>query len=78
MKLPVFPADKANHFVYGFIMYLLAGLLFSGSTALIIVIAVAVLKELIWDKLLEKGTLEYADVVYTIVPALILEILKLI
>ena len=53
MKLPQLPQDKANHYIYGALIYILASLLFKPSTCMIIVMNIALIKELI-DK--RKGT----------------------
>ena len=45
MKLPQFPQDKANHFIYGAFIQLLASFIFEPFPALFIVGSVAFLKE---------------------------------
>jgi hypothetical protein len=71
MKLPVLPQDKANHFVYGFLIFCMFNFFLNSYYSLLIVFAIAVIKEII-DKISGKGTPEVLDVVATIAPALIL------
>lgn len=77
MKLPQIPQDKANHFIYGFVIFLFACLIFNDLISLIIVTFVAIVKELI-DKFFKKGTPEVTDAITTILPALILTLNNLI
>lgn len=74
MILYQLPKDKANHFVYGFIIFITASLFFSDFISLSIVIFVAIFKEL-YDKLSKKGNPELLDFLATIAPALILNII---
>jgi hypothetical protein len=77
MKLP--HKDKLLHALAGIYIFLFARLLFSDEIAISIVLLIAVAKELIWDKLLKKGTPEIADAAYTFVGgASVLVFLKLI
>jgi TM2 domain-containing membrane protein YozV len=75
MKKILIPQDKANHFVYGFLIFAFFSLFFTEITCLFIVIFVAGIKE-IYDKASMKGTPELLDFVFTVIPALILTIIK--
>ena len=75
MKKILIPQDKANHFVYGFLIFAFFSLFFTEITCLFIVIFVAAVKE-IYDKASMKGTPELLDFVFTVIPALILTIIK--
>jgi peptidoglycan biosynthesis protein MviN/MurJ (putative lipid II flippase) len=75
MKKILIPQDKANHFVYGFLIFEFFSLFFTEITCLFIVIFVAALKEM-YDKESKKGTPELLDFVFTVIPALILTIIK--
>ena len=76
MKLPQIPQDKANHFIYGFVIYIIATLMFSNLISLCIVLIVALGKEAYDSK--HKGSVEVLDVIATLSPALILFIKELI
>jgi hypothetical protein len=75
MKKILIPQDKANHFVYGFLIFAFFTLFFTELTCLLIVVFIAAGKE-IYDKLSKKGTPEILDFVFTVIPALILTIIK--
>jgi len=74
MNKLLIPLDKANHFIYGFLIYYLSNFIFDKYTSLNIVIIIAVLKEVIYDGLMKKGTPDYKDIIYTIIPGLLLMI----
>lgn len=74
MKLFLIPQDKANHFIYGFFIYILSNLLVSNVYSLIVVFAFALSKE-IKDQIVYKG-FDYKDLLATITPAVILYFLK--
>jgi ABC-type multidrug transport system permease subunit len=76
-KLPLIPNDKANHFIYGFIIFILSTLVFSNLISLFIVSAFAGSKEL-YDKASGKGNPEFLDFLATVLPGLILTILSII
>ena len=77
MKKILIPQDKANHFVYGFLIFAFFSLFFTELTCLIIVSFVAAAKE-VYDKVSKKGTPEILDFVFTIIPALILTLINII
>lgn len=45
MKLPKLPQDKANHFIYGALIYLLASLILEPWPSIFIVMSLAFFKE---------------------------------
>ena len=70
MKLPLIPHDKANHFIYGFVIFVLSNLVLNEWTSLLIVCLFAFGKE-IYDEW-KYGGFDLYDAIYTIAPALIL------
>ena len=76
MKLPIIPIDKANHFIYGFLIYTLANVLFSDLYSLLIVYLFALGKE-IRDEFVYSG-FDVKDLLYTLLPGIILTLTNLI
>ena len=70
MKLPLIPQDKANHFIYGFFIYIIACLFVSNLIAFGIVCLFALGKE-IKDQVVYGG-FDIFDMISTILPAIIL------
>ena len=70
MKLPTIPHDKANHFIYGFTIFVLSNLVLNEWTSLLIVCLFAFGKE-IYDEW-KYGGFDIYDAIWTIAPALIL------
>ena len=70
MKLPLIPHDKANHFIYGFVIFVLSNLVLNEWTSLAVVCLFAFGKE-IYDEW-KYGGFDIYDAIYTIAPALIL------
>ena len=70
MKLPTIPHDKANHFIYGFKIFVLSNLVLNEWTSLAVVCLFAFGKE-IYDEW-KYGGFDIYDAIYTIAPALIL------
>ena len=70
MKLPLIPHDKANHFIYGFVIFVLSNLVLNEWFSLTIVCLFAFGKE-IYDEW-KYGGFDLYDAIYTIAPALIL------
>ena len=58
--------DKKMHLLAGLALSLLAGLLFCPLTGVVTAAVVGVLKEIVWDWLLKKGTPELLDFVATV------------
>jgi hypothetical protein len=69
-KLPLIPQDKANHFVYGFIIFFILNLVLSPYFALIGAIVAAVAKE-VYDQI-KYGGFDYKDAIVTVVPGVML------
>jgi len=70
MELPLVPIDKANHFMYGFFIYVFAAFVVSNSLAFGIVCLFAVGKE-VRDQIVYKG-FDLFDIFFTILPAIIM------
>jgi hypothetical protein len=64
-NLPQLPADKANHVVYGIVLFMLLALIRSPEIALAIVAIVGVAKEL-YDKYTGMGTADVWDAAATL------------
>lgn len=64
MNLPQLPVDKANHFVYGVVLFTVLAFLRDPLFALWLVIGVGILKEL-FDKVTGTGNPEVWDAVAT-------------
>jgi hypothetical protein len=67
MKLPLIPQDKANHFIYGFFIYIIVCLFVSNPIAFGIVCLFALGKE-IKDQVVYGG-FDIFDMISTILPA---------
>jgi VanZ family protein len=78
LPLPVIPEDKANHFIYGCVIYTLSCLLFTIPFSLLIVAVIAALKE--WhDKYVPGSTPDIMDWIWTMLgclPVLLIQIIK--
>lgn len=70
INLPRLEESRANHFVYGFVVYLISTIFVSNLFAFIIVMFVALLKEL-WDEYKYKSG-NLIDAICTVIPALLL------
>ena len=70
MKLPLIPHDKANHFIYGFVISVLSNLVLNEWISLAVVCLFAFGKE-IYDEW-KYGDFDIFDAIWTIAPALIL------
>lgn len=64
MKLPVIPADKANHFVYGAVLAGI-GALHSVLAGAVLCAVFAIGKE-VYDRVTKKGNPEVADALATL------------
>lgn len=72
------PVDKANHFIVGTIIYVLASFILSPIFAIIPVVIVGLAKE-IYDYITKTGTPDMIDLLFTILgalPPLILNFVK--
>jgi hypothetical protein len=76
MKLPLIPQDKANHFIYGFVIYFLSNLLLDHYYCLGVVFIFALGKEC-YDEYSYNG-FDIVDLVYTLIPAVLLNLKYLI
>ena len=70
MKLPSLPEDKANHFVYGFFIYIVSSLFVTPEEAFAIVWLFALGKEII-DEFVYSG-FDIFDALVTVIPGTIL------
>ena len=61
----IFKQDKLKHLLVGVGISLVFGVLFSPLIGLIAAVIVGALKEIIWDRLLKKGTPEFMDFLAT-------------
>jgi hypothetical protein len=68
------PLDKANHFIYGFFIFILSQYFFNDYYSMAIVFLFALGKE-IKDEITYKG-FDYKDIIATIIPSIILHILR--
>jgi VanZ family protein len=78
LQLPVIKQDKANHFIYGCVIYSLSSLLFTIPYSLLIVAVIAGLKEL-HDKYTPGSQVEVKDWIYTMLgclPVLLTQLTK--
>ena len=64
------PKDKLLHFFVGSVILFLSLLVFNTLVSVCIVIIIALIKEVVYDYFLGKGTPEIKDFVYTILPCL--------
>lgn len=62
--------DKLLHYFYGSIIAFPLVLLFS-FYGVVITLLIATIKEVVYDKLLKRGTFEVLDIIYTIIPSLL-------
>ena len=71
MKKILIPQDKANHFVYGFLIFIFFNIFLSDLISLSIIVFIALIKE-VYDKISKKGTPEILDFVFSILPSLLI------
>lgn len=76
MKLPLIPQDKANHFIYGFVIYFLLNLFFNDYTSFAFVFLFAFSKE-VYDEY-KYGGFDLKDLLTTLIPAFLLILKNLI
>lgn len=70
MNLLLIPQDKANHFIYGLLIFLLSNVFLNNLFSLIVVIIFAIIKELC-DQV-KYGGFDWKDILATIISPLIL------
>ena len=73
-KLPIIKQDKANHFIYGFAIFIICNLFLNDWHSLSIVFIFGLGKE-IYDEF-DYGGFDIFDLFWTILPGIILTILK--
>lgn len=76
MKLPLIPLDKANHFIYGFVIFILSNIPLNDLYSLLVVFIFAIGKE-IKDQIVYKG-FDYKDLLATLLPGIIITLTNLI
>ncbi|HET8838497.1 MAG TPA: hypothetical protein VFM82_05820 [Flavobacteriaceae bacterium] len=64
--------DLLKHFVFGFFLFVILDLVFDPWMALMFTAMIALGKEIVWDGILKKGTPEVVDVIYAVIPGLLL------
>ena len=64
-SLPQLPQDKANHLIYGLLMFMVMTPFTGALLAVLTVAIIGALKEIIHDKLMGKGTPDFWDFVAT-------------
>jgi hypothetical protein len=74
MKIPLIPLDKANHFIYGFVIFIISQCFLNDLYSIGIVFLVALGKE-IKDQIDYKG-FDYKDIIATITPSIILHYVR--
>ncbi len=70
-RLAAIQKDKLLHFITGTYLFMIAALFLQLWAALLIVAIVGAAKEIYYDKVLDKGTPELADFLYTLAGGLI-------
>lgn len=65
MNLPQLPQDKANHFIYGQLIFLVVAVVF-GSFLGILATAVAAVGKEVYDKVSKTGTKDWNDALATL------------
>jgi hypothetical protein len=70
MNLPLIPLDKANHFIYGFFIYIFFSIVVPHQMAVGFVFGFGALKE-IRDHFITKKA-DFLDMVFTVIPAIIM------
>jgi hypothetical protein len=70
MNLPQLPQDKANHLIYGLVIFILVHFFFGVSAGLLAGTVAAVAKE-VYDKVSGKGNPELLDALATIAGAVL-------
>ncbi len=74
LKMILIPQDKANHFIYGFFLFVLSNYFFNDLYSIGIVFLFALGKE-IKDQIVYKG-FDYKDLLATMIPSIVLHFLK--
>ena len=69
-KLPLIPQDKANHFIYGIVIYFIINLVFGIIAGVSVGVVAAIGKE-IYDGRHINHTVDWKDAAYTIAGVLL-------
>ena len=69
-KLPYIRRDLANHFVYGFVIFVISSMVFSSVISFFITLLFALLKETYDYAYFNRFDLD--DIIFTIIPAIIM------
>ena len=77
MRLPLLKEDKANHLIYGTIIYILSYVFLDRFYAMIPVIIIGALKE-VYDHHSEKNNADVFDFIWTVIGGLICELIIII
>ena len=64
------PSDKLAHFFGGSVLFTISMLFFTDLQSAVITVLVAAGKEIIWDGLLEQGTVDFKDFVFSVIPVI--------
>lgn len=75
MKLPLIPQDKANHAIYGALIFFVLQFFVAPVIALVVVVTVAFIKE-VYDRVSGTGTSDVLDFLVTIAGAIPLFLLS--
>ena len=76
MNIPQIPQDKANHIIFGWVIYFISNLFLSAYLSFAIVLFFAILKE-VYDKFYRFG-FDYKDLLTTLIIPLILTLKDII
>lgn len=74
MKLLIIPQDKSNHFLYGFLIFMISQYFLNDYFSFGVVFAFAIGKE-IKDQIVYKG-FDYKDLLFTLLPSIIIYFLR--
>lgn len=76
MKLPQIRQDRANHFIYGFLIFIISNFFLQDYLSLLVVALVGLGKE-VYDEYKYKG-FDIIDFIFTLLSALIIVVSRLI
>ncbi len=77
MELPLLKEDKANHLIYGVVIYILSYIFLDRFYAMIPVIIIGALKE-VFDNYSKKNNADIFDFIWTVVGGLLCELIIII
>jgi hypothetical protein len=64
------PKDKLAHFFGGSVLFTISMLFFTDLQSTVITVLIAAAKEVIWDGLMRKGTVDFKDFVFSVMPVI--------